>query len=132
MVIQLPPWALDKLNINFDLLLNHFSFQEMEKVIKNIPTKKCVGMDYQSTSFYFKNLCESVGLETHHIINPCIQAKAVKNEVELEGARQANIRDGVSIAKFLFWLKNSNNINKISEIGAANYLYNIRKNNDLF
>lgn len=108
------------------------SFQEMEKVIKNIPTNKCVGMDYQSTSFYFKNLCESVGLETHHIINPCIQAKAVKNEVELEGARQANIRDGVSIAKFLFWLKNSDNINKISEIDAANYLYNIRKNNDLF
>ena len=33
MVIQLPPWALDKLNINFDLLLNHFSFQEMEKNI---------------------------------------------------------------------------------------------------
>ena len=94
-----------------------------EKVIKNIPTNKCVGMDYQSTSFYFKNLCERVGLETHHIINPCIQAKAVKNEVELKGARQANIRDGVSIAKFLFWLKNSDNINKISEIDAANYLY---------
>ena len=108
------------------------SFQEMEKVIKNIPANKCVGMDYQSTSFYFKKLCESVGLDTHHIVNPCIQAKAVKNGVELEGARQANIRDGASIAKFLFWLKNSNNINKISEIGAANYLYKTRKNNDLF
>lgn len=108
------------------------SFQEMEKVIKNISANKCVGMDYQSTSFYYKKLCESVGLDTHHIINPCIQAKAVKNGVELEGARQANIRDGASIAKFLFWLKNSNNINKISEIGAANYLYKTRKNNDLF
>ena len=108
------------------------SFQEMEKVIKNIPANKCVGMDYQSTSFYFKKLCESVGLDTHHIVNPCIQAQAVKNGVELEGARQANIRDGASITKFLFWLKNSNNINKISEIGAANYLYKTRKNNDLF
>ena len=99
----------------------------MEKVIKNIATNKCVGMDYHGTSFYFKKLCESIGLETHHIVNPCIQAKAVKNGVELEGARQANIRDGVSIVKFLFWLKNNNNINKISEIDAANYLYNIRK-----
>ena len=40
------------------------SFQEMEKVIKNIPANKCVGMDYQNTSFYFKKLCESVGLDT--------------------------------------------------------------------
>jgi|TARA_B100001750_G_scaffold241813_1_gene254056 putative sugar O-methyltransferase len=32
-VVQLPPWALDKVDINFDLLLNHFSFQEMEKNI---------------------------------------------------------------------------------------------------
>ena len=35
-----------------------YSFQEMEKVIKNIATNKCVGMDYHGTSFYFKKLCE--------------------------------------------------------------------------
>ena len=108
------------------------SFKEMEKFIKNIPGKKCVGMDYENTSFYFKYLCKSAGLDTHHIVNPCIQAKAVKNEVELEGAREANIRDGISITKFLFWLKNNDKINNISEISAADYLYNIRKNNNLF
>ena len=83
-------------------------------------------------SFYFKYLCKSAGLDTHHFVNPCIQAKAVKNEVELEGAREANIRDGISITKFLFWLKNNDKINNISEISAADYLYNIRKKNDLF
>ena len=88
------------------------SFQEKEKFIKNIPTNKCVGMDYEYTSLYFKNLCKNVGLKTSHLINPCIQAKAVKNKVELEGARKANIRDGVSITKFIFWLKN----NKFQEL----------------
>ena len=107
-------------------------FRKWKKLLRIYQLTNVLEWIIKAHPFILKKLCESVGLDTHHIVNPCIQAKAVKNGVELEGARQANIRDGVSIAKFLFWLKNSNNINKISEISAANYLYNIRKNNDLF
>ena len=31
--------------------------------------------------------------------------KAVKNEVEVEGTRQAHIRDGVALSAFLYWLE---------------------------
>lgn len=54
-VIQLPPWVLYKLNINFDLLLNHFSFQEMEK---NIVSEylKLLGKKINSSAFIQNNV----------------------------------------------------------------------------
>jgi len=64
--------------------------------------------------------------------NPCAYPKAQKNSTELSGARNANIRDGLSITRFLYWLKNEMNINKTDEIKAADYLYDLRKKNDLF
>ena len=35
---------------------------------------------------------------------PCILAKAVKNETELQGARSAQVRDGAAVTRFLAWL----------------------------
>ena len=65
-------------------------------------------MDEGSTSFHFKNIFTKKNLITHHLENPCLYPKAIKNNVELEGARRANMRDGVSVTKFLYWLKNNN------------------------
>ena len=64
--------------------------------------------------------------------NPCTYPKAQKNEIELLGARNANIRDGASITKFLYWLKNIMKISETNEINAADYLLNLRKENELF
>jgi Xaa-Pro aminopeptidase len=36
-------------------------------------------------------------------VDPIAVMKAVKNEVELEGARAAQLRDGVAVARFLAW-----------------------------
>ena len=58
--------------------------------------------------------------------------KAQKNKIEIQGAKNANLRDGVTITKFLFWLKNKMIISKTNEIKAANYLYELRKKNELF
>ena len=37
----------------------------------------------------------------------------------------ANIRDGVSITRFIYWLKNEMDINSTDEISAANHLKNL-------
>ena len=50
----------------------------------------------------------------------------------MKGAKNANLRDGVSVTKFLYWLKNKINIEKENEISASNKLYEFRKNNELF
>ena len=36
--------------------------------------------------------------------DPCILPKAIKNAVEIKGARAAQLRDGVAMARFLAWL----------------------------
>ncbi len=66
-----------------------------------------------------------------HLENPCLIPKASKNAVELEGARKAHVRDGVSVTKFLYWLKNHPNIENENEISAAAKLFSFRKLNDL-
>ncbi|MEM7215515.1 MAG: aminopeptidase P family protein [Pseudomonadota bacterium] len=62
--------------------------------------------------------------------DPVILLRAVKNVVELEGARQAHIRDGVAMCKFLCWL-DSQNPESLTEISAARKLEELRAENAL-
>ena len=64
--------------------------------------------------------------------NPCLIHKATKNKTELEGSRKAHLRDGVSITKFLYWLKNHHSVEEENEISVANKLLFFRKSNELF
>ena len=60
-------------------------------------------------------------------MNPTAMAKAVKNPVEIENERNAHIKDGVAVTKFLYWLKT--NIGKIpmTEISVSDYLEELRR-----
>ncbi len=51
--------------------------------------------------------------------NLTLLPKAIKNPVEVENIRQAHIKDGIALTKFMYWLKK--NIGKIpmTEISAA-------------
>ena len=53
--------------------------------------------------------------------------KAIKNPVEVENIRQAHIKDGIALTKFMYWLKK--NIGKIpmTEISAAEKMESFRK-----
>ena len=57
--------------------------------------------------------------------------KAKKNITEENGMRNAHIRDGVALTKFIYWIKNTKN-NSQSEISASNYLDNLRSKNKSF
>lgn len=62
--------------------------------------------------------------------NPCLLAKACKNNTEITGIRAAHHRDGVALTRFLYWL-NKNALNKtIDEIQAAERLEQFRLEND--
>lgn len=60
-------------------------------------------------------------------INPTSLAKAVKNPVEIENMKQAHIKDGVAVTKFIYWLKHQVGRETISEISAADYLEQLRQ-----
>lgn len=60
-------------------------------------------------------------------MNPTVMAKAVKNPVEIENERQAHIKDGVAVTKFMYWMKK--NVGKIpmTEISVSEKLESLRK-----
>lgn len=74
-------------------------------------------------------LCARVP-ENVHVIdepNPTMWLKAVKNPVEVENERIAHIRDGVAVTRFIHWLKNQVGKETITECSAAQYLEQLRK-----
>ena len=64
---------------------------------------------------------------------PCILAKAVKNETELQGARGAQIRDGAAVTRFLAWLGDAiASGHEVTELDAAAALEAERRKDPLY
>jgi Xaa-Pro aminopeptidase len=57
----------------------------------------------QSSAWWFDRL-EAAGAEIVRGMDPCALPRAAKNPVEIEGSRQAHIRDGAALARFLHWV----------------------------
>ncbi|EEQ28899.1 aminopeptidase P [Microsporum canis CBS 113480] len=66
--------------------------------------------------------------------SPITDAKAIKNDVELEGFRKCHIRDGAALIEYFAWLENAliKEGAKLDEVDGADKLYEIRKKYDLF
>lgn len=71
-----------------------------------------------AADWFFRKLGKSVSENA----DPCILPKAKKNAVELEGTREAHIRDGAAVCRFLAWLDRSAHTGKIDEITAVTRL----------
>ncbi|WP_288759119.1 aminopeptidase P family protein [uncultured Brevundimonas sp.] len=56
-----------------------------------------------SSAWYFDRL-EQAGATAVRAPDPCAVPRAVKNAVEIEGSRQAHIRDGAALSRFLHWV----------------------------
>jgi Xaa-Pro aminopeptidase len=81
-------------------------------------------------------LKRSLGGETKvdELRSPIGDAKAVKNETELEGMRQCHIRDGAALIEYFSWLEDQLNVQKveIDEVTAADKLEEMRSKHKHF
>ena len=66
--------------------------------------------------------------------SPVTDAKAIKNEAELEGMRQCHIRDGAALIEYFAWLEDQlvNQHAKLDEVEGANKLEQIRSKGEHF
>ncbi len=128
--------SIEKLNNDLKNRLSNFlvlkPIDEIENVFKNLTTKLKIGFDYKNTSYFFYQLALNNNLIPANLQNPCLIPKATKNKTQLEGSRKAHLRDGVSMTKFLYWLKNHQSIEEENEISVANKLLSFRQPNELF
>jgi Xaa-Pro aminopeptidase len=85
-----------------------------------------VRLDPETTPVRFKQILEAAGAKIVPGDDPCILPKAIKNAVEIEGARAAHIRDGAALVRFLAWLDENSPSGRVDEIGAAMKLEEFR------
>lgn len=64
--------------------------------------------------------------------NLTLLPKAIKNETEMENERTAHIKDGVAVTKFIHWLKKNVAEGGITELNAAEKLYQFRSEQEYF
>jgi len=83
-----------------------------------------------AADWVFKRLAEA-GATIVRGPDPCLMPKALKNPVELEGARQAHIRDGAALTRFLGWIAREAEGGNVSELAAAEKLEALRRQSNL-
>lgn len=83
-----------------------------------------------AADWVFKRLADA-GATIVRGSDPCLMPKALKNPVELEGARQAHIRDGAALTRFLAWIAREAEGGSVSELAAAEKLEALRRESNL-
>ena len=89
--------------------------------------KKLTGkvlLDQQTVNY---ELCHNLNCEMVNSINPTQYFKAIKNETEIKATKNAHIKDGVAVTKFMYWLKT--NVGKIDmdEVSISDKLEDFRR-----
>ena len=72
----------------------------------------------QSSAWYFDTLT-AAGAKVVRGMDPCTMPRACKNEIELDGTREAHRRDGAALTRFLHWLATDGQINPPDEKEAV-------------
>jgi len=108
--------------LGYDTIASDLQYLPEESSILIDPKRNCFAL--------YKLLPASLRiiLET----NPSTHLKATKNEVELKNTRQAMVKDGVAVTKFLKWVKENVDRQKITEISAAAKLRDFRAEQEGF
>ncbi len=122
----------NQLKAKIEIHFNINSIKNIENIFSYIKNDEIVGLDFSTTTYYFLTLLEKNNINYKDTENICILSKAVKNQIEQVGAFNANIRDGISMTRFIYWLKNEVDINSTTEMSASKYLKSLRVTNELF
>lgn len=104
---------------------------EIDEFVKTINKEEVVLVDSNKINYtILKNIPE--GVKVLNAMNPSTIFKAEKNTVEIANTKQAHIRDGVAVTKFMYWLKNNIGKIEITEISAADKMTELRKEQGQF
>lgn len=92
---ELPAWLGDQVTLEAP--------EALEGALDALSGQKVLVDPGQSSAWYFDRL-EAAGATVVRGMDPCTLPRATKNAVEIEGSRQAHIRDGAALSRFLHWV----------------------------
>ena len=87
--------------------------------------------DPAQTTLHVADALKKSGATLIETADPCGLFKARKNAVELEGARNAHVRDGAALCRFLAWLDAKAPSGALTEIAASDRLEAFRRDTNL-
>ena len=92
---ELPGWLGDAVTLEAE--------EALPAALDALSGRKVMIDPAQSSAWYFDRL-ETAGATVVRAMDPCAVPRAAKNPVEVEGSRQAHIRDGAALTRFLHWV----------------------------
>ncbi len=104
-------------------------YQQVFDFVASLPATLRVFVDTKKTNYTLLNRLSATAVEGQ---SPIILLKSIKNEVQLAGVRRAMIRDGVALVRFFRWLDENIDCGNVTEISAAQKLYEFRAQQELF
>ena len=109
--------------------ISHYIYNKVEEALRNYSEYNIL-LDGDETSYYlWKTVkCQEIVAAT----SPIPAMKAVKNATEIQGYRNAMLRDGVAMVKFLMWLKPAVEAGGQTEISIDKKLTSLRAEQPLF
>ena len=93
---------------------------------------RTVQVDPGATAAWIVQRLGARGATVVRAADPCQLPKACKNDVELAGARSAQEKDGIALARFFAWLAREGPTGRLTEISAADRLDALRAEEPLF
>ena len=101
-------------------------YNDIYEDIKKTGEDEVIMMDPSKMNYaLYSNLPDAV--KTVECMNPEMEFKTIKNPVEIENIRKAEIKDSIAHIRFMKWLKENVGKMKITEISASDKLDEFRK-----
>ncbi len=89
-----------------------------------------IACDPASLPAAMRDVLTDAGLEIFLRPEPLLARKAIKNDAEIAGFREAHLRDGLALCQFWYWLEEEAPNNGVSEAELAEKLTELRRTND--
>ena len=110
---------------------NNLSYVDPSEVVEyfdKVNKKEIFLIDKLHCSFFYKNEIKK-RFQYIEAVDPIFLLKSKKNKTEIKNSIKSHILDGAALTKFIYWMKNNINKNKITEISAEKKLEKFRKRN---
>ncbi|MCR5794951.1 MAG: aminopeptidase P family protein [Solobacterium sp.] len=92
-------------------------------------TRVMCSLDSLNTKLY---ACLGSDNRIINTISPVARFRAVKNETEIRNIRNAHIKDGAAMVRFIKWIRETAPADELDEVKAQNHLYELRAAQPLY
>ncbi len=108
-----------------------FLYEDFYEFLQSLPQLSTIYIDPSKVNHAVVNAIPSTA-KINRGLSIITHLKASKNPTEIEGMRKSHIKDGVAMAKFLYWLENNIGKTEITELSAAEKLQSFRKEQEKY